>query len=245
MVKMKKGYYDIHCHILPHVDDGSKSTDMSRDMLRIAYKNGIRHIVLTPHYMIGRFEGESQDIYQEYRLFLEKIQDDFPDMEFFFGREIFFGEDIIELLDEKVTSTINDTDYALIEFHPSAGADYIAQSLYKVENAGYTPILAHIERYPDLLKNVKMIEQIVESGAYVQVNASSVAGKLGMGVKHQLIKLMKKGLVHFVATDAHSNRSRGPYLDECVKYITKKLGEDYVEELLIENPRKMLNNEYL
>ena len=98
----------------------------------------------------------------------------------------------------------------MIEFHPTATADYIAQSLYKVENAGYTPVLAHIERYPDLFKNIKMIEQIIEGGAYIQVNASSVEGRLGGGVKRQIIKMMKKGLVHFVATDAHSNRSRAP-----------------------------------
>lgn len=242
---MLNGFYDIHCHILPHVDDGSKSTSMSREMLNIAYENGIRHIVLTPHYMIGRFELEREEIYDQYQLFVEKVKDDFPEIEFFFGREIFFGEEIMEFLQDRVISTINDTDYALIEFHPSASASYIAQSLYKVEGVGYIPILAHVERYPDLFGNVKMMEQIIESGAYIQVNASSVSGTLGNSVKKQIIKLMKKNLVHFVATDAHSNRTRGPYLDECVKYIEKKLGEDYVRRLLIENPVRMLNNEYI
>ena len=110
---MAKGYYDIHCHILPHVDDGSRSTAMSKDMLRIAYANGIRHIILTPHYMIGRFEKGRDEIYDQYRLFLAKVQDEFPDIEFMLGREIFFGEDIAELLQENVVSTLNDTDYAL------------------------------------------------------------------------------------------------------------------------------------
>ena len=108
---MAKGYYDIHCHILPHVDDGSRSTAMSKDMLRIAYANGIRHIILTPHYMIGRFEKGRDEIYDQYRLFLAKVQDEFPDIEFMLGREIFFGEDIAELLQENVVSTLNDTDY--------------------------------------------------------------------------------------------------------------------------------------
>ena len=90
-----------------------------------------------------------------------------------------------------------------------------------------------------------MIEQIVESGSYIQVNSSSVTGKMGNGIKRQIIKLMKKDLVHFVATDAHSNRTRGPYLDECVRYVEKKLGRDYVRRLLIDNPKKMLNNEYI
>jgi protein-tyrosine phosphatase len=242
---MREDYYDIHCHILPYVDDGSKSIDMSRDMIRIAYENGIRHIVLTPHYMIGRFELTREEIYDKYCLFVERIQDEFPDIEFFFGREVFFGEEISEKLEDKIISTLNDTDYVLVEFHPTAAASYIAESLYKIENSGLTPILAHIERYPDLFNDVNMVEQIIESGAYVQVNASSVAGKLGNGVKRQIIKLMKKGFVHFVATDAHSNRSRAPYLEECVKYIRKKLGDDYVEMLLTDNPRKMLKNEYI
>ena len=242
---MSKGYYDIHCHILPHVDDGARSTSMAKDMLRIAYANGIRHIVLTPHYTIGRFELTREEIYDQYRLFLARVEDEFPDMEFFFGREIFFGEEVAELLQENVISTINDTDYALIEFHPTATASYIAESLYKIETAGYTPILAHIERYADLFKNVKMIEQIIESGAYIQVNASSIDGKLGNGVKRHILKLMKKELVHFVATDAHSNRSRAPYLQECVRYLEKKLGSSYVKRILEENPAKMLNNEYI
>lgn len=242
---MSKGYYDIHCHILPHVDDGSRSTAMSRDMLRIAYANGIRHIVLTPHYTIGRFELETQEVYDQYRLFLAKVEEEFPDIEFFFGREIFFGEEVTELLQENIISTMNDTDYALIEFHPTATASYIAQSLYKVINAGYTPILAHIERYPDLFKNIKMIEQIIEGGSYIQVNASSIEGRLGGGVKRQIIKLMKKDLVHFVATDAHSNRSRAPELEECIRYMEKKLGSDYVKRILVDNPARMLRNEYI
>ena len=242
---MLNGFYDIHCHMLPHVDDGSKSTAMSKEMLNIAYENGIRHIVLTPHYTIGRFELTREEIYDQYQLFTEKVQEDFPEIEFFFGREIFFGEEIMEFLQDDLISTMNDTDYVLIEFHPSATANYIMQSLYKVEGVGYIPILAHIERYPDLFSNTKMIEQIIESGAYIQVNASSVTGTLGNSVKKQIIKLMKKNLVHFVATDAHSNRTRGPYLDEWVKYIEKKLGEDYVRRLLIENPERMLNNEYI
>lgn len=242
---MSEGFYDIHCHMLPHVDDGSHSTSMSRDMLRIARKNGIRHVVLTPHYMIGRFELTREEIYDQYRLFVAKVEEEFPEIEFFFGREIFFGEEIMELLQDNIISTMNDTDYTLIEFHPSATASYIAQSLYKVENAGYTPILAHVERYPDLFKNVKMIEQIIESGAYIQVNASSVTGKMGNAVKRHIIKLMKKDFIHFVATDAHSNRTRAPYLEDCVKYMEKKLGSDYVRRLLIDNPEKMLNNEYI
>ena len=242
---MSKGYYDIHCHILPHVDDGARSTSMAEDMLRIAYANGIRHIVLTPHYTIGRFEQTREEIYDQYRLFLARVEDEFPDIEFFFGREIFFGEEVAELLQENVISTINDTDYALIEFHPTATASYIAESLYKIETAGYTPILAHIERYPDLFKNVKMIEQIIESGAYIQVNASSIEGRFGNGVKRQIIKLMKKDLIHFIGTDAHSNRSRAPYLQDCVRYLEKKFGSSYVKRILEENPAKMLKNEYI
>ena len=90
-----------------------------------------------------------------------------------------------------------------------------------------------------------MIEQIIEGGAYIQVNASSVEGRLGGGVKRQIIKMMKKGLVHFVATDAHSNRSRAPQLEECIRYIEKKLGSDYVKQIFIDNPEKMVHNEYI
>lgn len=247
MVKkmMKNGFYDIHCHILPRVDDGSNSTGMSKDMLQIARKNGIKHIVLTPHYMIGRFEATRKEVYEQYQLFLARVEEEFPDIEFFFGREIFFGEDVPELLQENIISTMNDTDYVLVEFHPSAGAAYILESIYKVQQAGYTPILAHIERYPELMGKMKMIEQVVESGAYIQVNASSLTGMMGNGTRRQLLKMIKKGLVHFVATDAHSNRTRAPYLEECVRLLEKKLGPEYVERLLIENPRKMLANEYI
>ncbi len=239
---MKNGLYDIHCHILPHVDDGSNSTAMSKDMLRIAYENGIRHIVLTPHYMIGRFEAPRKEVYEKYQLFLARVEEEFPEMHFYFGREIFFGEEVPELLQEDIISTINNTDYVLVEFHPSATASYILESMYKVQQAGYIPILAHIERYPELMGKMKMIEQLVESGVYVQVNASSVAGNFGKGVQRQLLKMMKKGLVHFVATDAHSNRTRGPYLEACLKVMKKKLGVAYIKRLLIDNPRKMLHN---
>ena len=102
-----------------------------------------------------------------------------------------------------------------------------------------------MERCASLTDKPGRVEELCQMGAYIQVNAESILGEIGRGVKAFCVKLIRNDLVHFVATDAHNETDRAPNLKQCVQYLTKKFGDDTVRELLIHNPMKMIHNEYI
>ena len=110
---------------------------------------------------------------------------------------------------------------------------------------GKQPILAHVERYEKLVGDYDAIEQLIRMGFYIQINAASVLGKSGRKVKKFTQKLLQNGQVDFIGSDAHGIKHRRPVLSECAAYIRKKWGDDYVNELLVQNPWKMLSGKYL
>lgn len=232
------GYWDMHCHILPGVDDGARSIEESVKMLGIASKSNITDIILTPHYKIGRYEIDKAEMRDEIKKFRLYIKDKFPGINIYEGTELMFSEDAVELLEEDKILTMNKTKCVLVEFHPSHNKKYIKESLYKVVCAGYTPVVAHIDRYADMIEAYDTIEDIIDMGALIQVNADAVTGKMGRLSKKFTKMLMKYDMLHFIGSDAHSTRSRTPDLSECAAYIEKKFGKEYRDELLILNPKK-------
>ena len=148
-------------------------------------------------------------------------------------------------LEEKRVCTMADSDYVLVEFGPMDGMEHIRGGLYQVLSAGYRPILAHVERYENVCKDVGRVEDLIAMGCYIQVNGGSILGKYGLGVKQMLRKLLKKKLVHFVATDAHSSGKRSPEMAECAHYLQKRYGEEYTDRLLRVNPSQIIANRYI
>ena len=242
---MNSGFYDIHCHILPGADDGAKIFTEALDMLNIAYNDGIRHIVLTPHYQKGHFELPLEQLKVRYEILKKEAKKQFPDMELYLGTEICHFHDVpLELTQGKVAS-IAGTRYVLVEFYPKSELRSIFAGLQEIQMAGYNPILAHVERYEALNGNLDEILHLIRMGIYIQVNASSVIGKSGRKTKNFVKKLLERDMVHFIGTDAHGIEHRRPVLSECASYITRKWGQEYTELLLKEYPQRMLNDEYI
>ncbi len=233
------GYCDVHCHILPGLDDGAKDMKEALEMVEIAKKSGITDIIFTPHYKIGRCEPSKDKIKDVINKLNEQLIDE--NIKFYVGTEIMFSEDCIELLDKEQIFSLNNSKYVLVEFRPADSVKYIKESLYKIICTGYTPVLAHIERYNSFIESYDDIDEIVEMGAYIQVNADSVIGKYGSKIKKFIKMLMKYDMLHFIGTDAHGSDKRTPDIEKCAKYIEKKFGKEYRDELLINNPKKYFN----
>ena len=104
-------------------------------------------------------------------------------------------------------------------------------------------MIAHIERYPDLIDDMDNIWELIELGAYVQLNAASVLGEYGKKTKQFCKRAMKEDCVHFIASDAHGTEYRKPNLGKCAKYVTKKMGKEYAERIFVKNPEKILRKE--
>jgi protein-tyrosine phosphatase len=164
-------------------------------------------------------------------------------IELFSGNEIYYSDETFRELEEGRISTLAGSDYVLVEFHPTNPYRAIHNAAYQVQAAGYIPIIAHVERYSDMVSKPARVEELVDMGCLIQVNASSIMGKFGFGISSYTKKLLKKRLVHFVATDAHDTGKRAPELLECRRYVDRKFGEDYGRRIFYDNPMSVINNE--
>ena len=233
---------DMHCHILPGLDDGAKNEQETLEMLKIAYEEGIRVIIATPHHHKKRGICTCR----QYKEALEKTRklayEIDPGFRIIPGMEVYFDQDVINKLQNKNLQTMGNSQYLLVEFSPDAESVYIRQSMQQIEMEGYTPILAHVERYSSLLESIEDVKDLVDMGVYIQVNAGSITGDSGRTVKRFTKQLLERHLVHFVGTDAHSSGRRRPKIKECAEYVSKKFGEDYAKDLFQRNGMRVIKN---
>ncbi len=240
------GIIDIHNHILFDVDDGADSLEQSLIMLKEEYSQGVKKVILTPHFHLQHYENKPDAILDRFKKLKEVAAKEFPDMELYLGNEIMACNDISQLLDEKYVFTMADSRYILVEFYPSESYDRIEQFVSRVVNEGYIPIIAHCERYKCLQKrfggvNTEGMRHLIEMGAYFQVNCQSIYDRHRKFVK----KLIDNDLLHFVASDAHNLTTRGINWNVCVNSLKEKYNEQYLKWLLIENPEKVIQGKYI
>ena len=235
--------FDMHCHILPKVDDGSRSWGMSVHMLRQAAEEGIRVIFATPHCYPEYWEYDPQELEEKMELLRELIRQYQIPIQLYLGSEVRWSSSVPERLAQGQCLTMAGTKYALVEFSVKDPIFRIEDGLQALIAAGYRPIIAHIERYESLRQAIHQIEAWVNAGVLVQCNASALSGADGMRMSSFSHKLMKQGLVHLIGTDAHSDKWRKPELRSCLTSLEKKYGADLVEELMIDNPQRLLRGE--
>ncbi len=238
------GFIDIHSHIIPGVDDGAKDIQETRDMLKTAYNEGIRTIIATPHCKRGRYMTEIELIEEKLELVRNLAKEIDENFEIYLGNEIFGARGILDYLNDKVI-TMAASKYVLIEFLPKEEYSTIRDVLYEFQTKGYIPILAHVERYEELRKDFERTRDLNEMGIYFQVNASTISKFKGFKLRSFLKKLIAHNMIHFVATDGHDTKHRQSKLQECALYLEKKYGTSYMEELLINNPKKIIENKYI
>lgn len=238
-------YLDMHCHILPGVDDGSRNMDMSMAMLDYAYDEGIRAIILTPHYHGGYVETERTVIDETFSELTVNLKKYHPDMRLFIGNEIYYYPSVPEWIEEGRVHTLADSDYVLLEFSTPVDKRELLEAVQNMCSHGYYPVLAHVERYDCLVRDPSYVGELIDNGAYIQVNSRTITGEGGMRIRHFIKKLLKEEWIHFIGTDAHSMGSRKPEMADCAEYLIKKCGEEYAAEILYANAVNIINNKPL
>ena len=231
---------DTHCHILPEVDDGARSMEETRQMLQEAYEDGIRYIIATPHHHPRRGRKSPKQLRRQLKLVREEAAQISGELRIYLGTEIYFGQDIPERLREELILTMNRTKYVLVEFSPGDPFDYICQGIQQIQMKGYEVILAHIERYQCMYKNIENVEHLKHMGVRIQVNADSITGESGWKAKRFVRRLIDERLVFCVGTDAHDPKRRPPRMKKAAEYVEKRCGEDYARRIFFSNPRIML-----
>ena len=227
---------DIHCHILPGVDDGAPDMETSRAMIRDAYEQGVRYIIATPHYRPEMFEPSMKKVirvYHELRDYAEEVG-----IGLRLGCEYYRNEQMIRHLDKKLRPTMLGSRYVLTEFSTNDSFVTVRNYIYELITKGYRPIVAHVERY-FCCQEPERIQELKKLGAQIQINADSVLGYEGHTIKKFCAGLMKEALVDFIGSDAHNLEGRKMNLGKCATYVRKKMGQDYAEEIFVDNPRRI------
>ena len=226
---------DIHCHLLPEVDDGPKSWDVAVEMCRMAAADGITHTVATPH---------ANDRYAYDRAYLsglllqlqEKI-DPALKLQVSLGCDFHLSfENLERVLEQPHTYTIGETKYLLIELSNFSIPTQLGDCFVRLGDRGLTPILTHPERNPILQQSPQRILELAEQGCLIQVTASSLTGFWGERPEIVARWLLDRSAVHILATDAHDTKRRIPNLSRARVVAEKIVGAEYAEALVESNP---------
>jgi protein-tyrosine phosphatase len=233
---------DIHCHILPKVDDGSKSWDMSLEMCRMAAEDGIEHIVATPH-ANERFQYNRQHLSSNLE-YLRVLAGSTPRLSL--GCDFHLSYDNIkEVLISPERYTIEDSHYLLVELSNYSIPTQINDCFTKMADVGITPVITHPERNPILQETQERVLQWIDLGCAVQVTASAVTGAWGPRVVRAAEWLLEREAVHVLATDAHDTKRRIPSLSVAREKIAKVYGDDLAKALVDDNPRAVVSDKPL
>jgi protein-tyrosine phosphatase len=230
---------DIHCHILPGLDDGSSDMQTTLEMIDRAYDEGIRLIVFTPHVRepwMYLTEAEVQHTFSDVtKAALERR----PDMEFYLGSEVYFTRTLYEEQRDRLRP-MNGTDYVLTEFSTGSRYEELQYAIQCMVGDGYLPIIAHIERYGCLWEEPERIYQLKKMGAYLQVNANTITRQIDKNTKRMLESLLQDQVIDFIATDAHDLNARSPKMQEAFWQICNLCGQDYAIEICYEHTKKVI-----
>ena len=237
-----KGFFDIHCHILPGVDDGSGDLMTSMAMLKMEYGDGIRNIILTPHFRHSMFENRAGDLVRQFDILKNKAEEVFPDLSLYLGCEVHQSSDMADRLLDGKTLTMAGSDYVLVEFSGGDEKNLIRQRVREIQQCGFIPVLAHVERIETIRRELDFAVELKDVGVELQVNADTIIGKEGFFKKRFARQLMKEDLIDYVGSDAHGVKNRPPHMGECMRQIEKSMGKAYARHLLIENPSRILKN---
>ena len=230
---------DLHCHILPGIDDGAKTLRDSILLLKSESNQGVKAVALTPHFDIQKTTIDDFCTLRNKSLELLKSSDEFKNIGITVktGAEVYYSPMLYDV--DLAPLCIEDTDYILIELPVSSKPYELKSIMQNILNRGYIPILAHVERYQYFAENPIMLYELISDGCLAQVNAGAITG--GGNNSAIAIKYLKWELAQIICSDCHSVEHRPPNMDKALAQVTKKLGNDY-SEWIKKNCNDIFNN---
>jgi protein-tyrosine phosphatase len=234
---------DLHCHILPGVDDGAESLEEAAAMCRLAARDGCEAMVATPHQRRGEWWNADRE---SLTALADELQNAVgPGFRVYLGGEVHVDSELlaeVEKLPGGGLLPLAGSRYLLIELDSQGTARDAIHLVHELSVAGWYPILAHPELIPWLAPDPALIGRLVALGATTQVTAMSVTGDFGRRPQNDVFSLLDAGLVHFVASDAHGIRRRPPGLGRAHDLIAGRWGEDVAQRLVADNPRAVVTD---
>lgn len=236
---------DLHCHILPGVDDGAGCLEESLEMARQAAESGVSGIVVTPHVNIrGMYDNFwSRKMLRRFRDLCEAVRAEKIPLSLYTGMEVYATEEVPRLLRDRRLITLNDSRYLLMEFDFAASGAEMLRLLAGIRDMGITPLVAHPERYAFLQERPDFVRRLRKEGCLLQVNKGSALGGFGAQAKQLSRWMLHERLADVMASDAHSPFRRTTRMRDADEYVCGACGDDYADLLLRVNPGRIIRNE--
>jgi protein-tyrosine phosphatase len=233
---------DLHCHILPGIDDGSRSLDMSLEMARMAVDDGITMIACTPHIYPGLYMNDTAGITAA----RDRLQREFDErgipLKLTTGADVHLVPGLVDGLRAGTVPTLHGTRYLLLEPSHHVAPPHFQDSVFRLVAEGYVPVITHPERLTWIEDHYPVFGDLVKQGAWMQLTAASLTGVFGARAKYWSERFLDDGLTHIIATDAHSNGRRSPVMSRAREIAQRMLGREEAELLVRGRQEHMLRN---
>jgi len=233
---------DIHTHIIFGIDDGARDFEETKTMIKMASESGTTHMVATSHYEHEAYPYDMDVYFTHLKMIQEWCESEKINMTVVPGNEFFLDASVIKDVKNKVCNSINNSNYILVEISNFMQFNKIEEMLDLIANMDYKIVIAHVERLKWVLEDFSVIEEWYKKGYGFQVNVSSILNKKYRENYQSAHKLLRKGMIHAVASDGHRMDRRLPILSEGKEYIEKLYDNKTAELLFVSNPMNILEN---
>ena len=233
---------DIHCHILPGIDDGAKTFEVSLEMARIAVEEGVETIVCTPHIMPGVFDNTPVDIRRRVGELSRDLADKGVVIDLLPGSDAHVRPDFVAALQRDEIQPIGTGRYVLFEPPHNVAPPRMDDTLFNIRAAGWHPILTHPERLAWIEDRYDLIPELVHAGVMMQITAASIIGVFGERIRSLSNRMLEDGLVHVVASDAHNTSRRSTRMRKAHERCVELMGPEEAENLFVVRPRNVTLN---
>lgn len=230
---------DLHCHILPGIDDGSPDLEHSITLANAALKDGVTHILATPHHFDNNYINHRQDVISLTEKFQKELDVRGIDLKVFPGQEVHITGELDHYYDDLLGIDAR-KKYMLLEFPHSNVPAYAKRMIFELQKLGTTPVIVHPERNKEIQKDPSLLYNFIQQGALSQLTATSYVGGFGEEVAEFSRKLVKHRLVQVVASDAHALKGRTFVLKEALNKIEQDFGTEYAYEFE-KNAEELIN----
>ena len=233
---------DFHTHIIPNIDDGSRSIEETFNLIQEAKEAGFEGIVLTSHYIENYYETDVPERDVWVKAISDNLRNKGIETNLYLGNEIYMSDNMMNLLIEGKASTINNSSYVLFEMPLNTEPMNLYDVIYSLQENKLIPVLAHPERYSFIQKEPELAYDLIQKGVLMQANYGSILGQYGEKAEIIVRRFLENNMIHFLGSDVHRQNSIYKRIPHALEKIKDIIGETKLEELTTINPKLALEN---